>query len=81
PQYRAFQQTVGATAQRFASTIELEPLLRNQEAFVTGLSRRLSDDIERRGVSIHQVEILSIQATDPEIMAALCAKEDERIRE
>lgn len=81
PQYRAFQQIVSATAQRFASTIELEALLRNQEAFVTGLSRRLADDIEARGIRIQQVEVLNIQATDPEIMAALCAKEDERIRE
>jgi hypothetical protein len=81
PQYRAFQQIVAATAQRFASTLELNSLLRNQEAFVTGLSRRLSDDIEDRGVAINQVEILKIQPSDPEILAALCAGEDARIRE
>jgi hypothetical protein len=81
PQYRAFQQIVGATAQRFVSTLELESMLRDQESFVIGLGRRLSDDIGVRGIVINQVELLHMEPTDPEILGALCVREDERIRE
>lgn len=81
PQHKAFQQIVGASAQRLISGRELEQLMGEQSAFVQELGERLALDIGARGVHINQVELLEVRPADPELLAALCVRENERIRE
>jgi hypothetical protein len=81
PQHRAFQQLLGAAAQRLAATRSLEELLLRQDSLVAELRRQLGTFEQQMGIRVEQVEISQVRPIDEELLRQMSAQVEERIRE
>jgi hypothetical protein len=81
PQHRAFQQLLGAAAQRLAATRPLEELLLRQGALVADLRRQLAQLEAEMGIRVDQVEVAQVRPADEELMRQMAAQVEERVRE
>ncbi len=81
PQHKAFQQLVCATVQRYAAGEPLDALLGSQDQIVAQLHERLSEATKSTSVRIDQIQLLSIQANDPEVRDQLSAALSAQLKE
>ncbi len=80
PQYRAFQQILGATVQRLAATRPLEALLLRQDVWVADLREAFRAIESEVAIAIHQVDVVRVRPTDEALVKLLAAKVEERVR-
>ena len=81
PQHHAFQQLLAAAAQRRAAARDLGQLLGQQDAFVADLRQQLAVTTQEMGISLEDLQILSIQPADAEVLEQLGAGPSEALRE
>ena len=81
PQHHAFQQLLAAAAQRRAAAHDLDQLLGQQDAFVADLRQHLAGTTSEMGISLEDLQILSIQPADAQVLEQLGAGPSETLRE
>ncbi len=81
PQHHAFQQLLAAAAQRRAAAHDLDQLLGQQDAFVADLRQHLGVTTGEMGISLEDLQILSIQPADAEVLEQLGAGPSEALRQ
>lgn len=81
PQHHAFQQLLAAAAQRRAAAHDLHQLLGQQDDFVADLRQHLTGTTGELGISLQDLQILSIQPADAQVLEQLGARPSEALRQ
>lgn len=80
PQYKAFQQILGATVQRLAAGRTLESLLLQQDLWVADLREAFRAIEAEMAIAIQQVDVVRVRPADEALVKLLAAKVEERVR-
>ena len=81
PQHRAFRKLIAAEVQRHASTLGLESLMSEQDAFVAGVRERLVPLTSSLGLVLEQVEVNELRPSSAEVLEDMASGQVEALRE